>query len=112
MIKKTAALLAGCGLLALGVASAAHATQPTTTGPLGQGMTIYMQMGGNAGDGATLARQTGAADAGHAFGIKVIEQFSAWNPETMLDQFRQAMAREPDLHRQSPAIPAMPPSIR
>ncbi|MBW4022807.1 MAG: substrate-binding domain-containing protein [Proteobacteria bacterium] len=87
--------MAGCGMLALGLASAAHATQPTTSGPLGQGMTMYMQMGGNPGDGATLARQTGAADAAHAFGIKVIEQFSAWNPETMLDQFRQAMAARP-----------------
>jgi simple sugar transport system substrate-binding protein len=95
MTKTKAALLAGCGLLALSLAATAQATQPTTTGPLGQGMTMYMQMGGNPGDGATLARQTGAADAAHAFGIKVIEQFSAWNPETMLDQFRQAMAARP-----------------
>jgi simple sugar transport system substrate-binding protein len=92
---KRTALLAGCGLLALGWAGAAQATQPTTSAPLGDGMTMYMQMGGNPGDGATLARQTGAADAAHAFGIKVIEQFSAWNPETMLDQFRQAMAASP-----------------
>jgi simple sugar transport system substrate-binding protein len=32
-------------------------------------MTMYMQMGGNPGDGATWARQTGAADAAKAFGI-------------------------------------------
>ena len=95
MTKMKTALLAGCGMLAFGLATAAQATQPTTSGPLGTGMTMYMQMGGNAGDGATLARQTGAADAAHAFGIKVIEQFSAWNPETMLDQFRQAMAARP-----------------
>ena len=30
---------------------------------VGKGLTMYMQMGGNAGDGATLARQTGAAQA-------------------------------------------------
>lgn len=93
MTKVKAALLAGVSLIF--AAGAAHATQPTTSGPLGQGMTIYMQMGGNPGDGATLARQTGAADAGHAFGIKVVEQFSAWNPETMLSQFRQALAARP-----------------
>ncbi|GAB0119752.1 sugar ABC transporter substrate-binding protein [Acidisoma sp. 7E03] len=87
------ALLAGIGLVAFGVA--AHATEPTTKGPLGEGMVMYMQMGGNPGDGATLARQTGAADAAHAFGIKVIEQFSAWSPEKMLTQFRQAMAAQP-----------------
>lgn len=86
-------LLAGIALVAL--TAGAQATQPTTQGPLGQGMTMYMQMGGNPGDGATLARQTGAADAAHAFGIKVVEQFSAWSPETMLTQFRQAMAARP-----------------
>jgi simple sugar transport system substrate-binding protein len=87
-------LLAAVASAAL-LAAPAFATQPTTTTPLGAGMTIYMQMGGNPGDGATLARQTGAADAAHAFGIHVIEQFSAWNPETMLTQFRQALAAHP-----------------
>lgn len=96
MTKAKAALLAGVALgFAHFGATPASATQPTTSGPLGEGMTIYMQMGGNPGDGATLARQTGAADAGHAFGIKVVEQFSAWNPETMLTQFRQALAARP-----------------
>jgi simple sugar transport system substrate-binding protein len=64
--------------------------------PLGKGMTIYMQMGGNAGDGATWARTNGALAAGDAFGIKVIEQYSAWQPEKMLEQFRQALAAKPD----------------
>ncbi|HEY4162996.1 MAG TPA: substrate-binding domain-containing protein [Dongiaceae bacterium] len=73
----------------------ADATDPSKTGPLGAGMTMYFQMGGNPGDGATLPRQTGAADAAAAFGIKVIEQFSAWAPEKMLDQFREAVAAKP-----------------
>ena len=30
---------------------------------------MYMQMGGNAGDGATLARQTGASQAAKALGV-------------------------------------------
>ena len=64
--------------------------------PLGKGMIMYMQMGGNAGDGATWARTNGALAAGDAFGIKVIEQYSAWQPEKMLEQFRQAVAAKPD----------------
>ncbi len=67
----------------------------TTEGPLGEGMVIYMQMGGNAGDGATLARTTGARDAAKAFGVKLIEQYSAWQPEIMLNQFREAAAASP-----------------
>ena len=51
---------------------------------------MYMQMGGNPGDGATWPAQTGAADAAKALGVKLIEQFSAWQPETMIDQFSEA----------------------
>jgi simple sugar transport system substrate-binding protein len=64
--------------------------------PLGKGMVMYVQMGGNAGDGATWARTNGALAAGEAFGIKIIEQYSAWQPEKMLEQFRQAVAAKPD----------------
>jgi simple sugar transport system substrate-binding protein len=95
MTSKLTKWVATVGLFAMGLAPWAHATQPSSSGQLGAGMTIYMQMGGNPGDGATLPRQIGAADAGHAFGIKVVEQFSAWNPETMLTQFRQALAAHP-----------------
>jgi simple sugar transport system substrate-binding protein len=87
--------LLGLSLLGAGGASMASAIQPTTSGKLGAGMTIYMQMGGNPGDGATLGRELGAADAAHAFGIKIVEQFSAWSPEMMLTQFRQALAAHP-----------------
>ena len=38
--------------------------------PLGAGMTIYMQMGGNPGDGATLPRTNGARAAAAAFGVE------------------------------------------
>jgi simple sugar transport system substrate-binding protein len=62
----------------------------------GQGVTIYMQMGGNPGDGATLARQTGAAQAAQALGVELHEQFSAWTPETMINQFKEAVAANPN----------------
>jgi simple sugar transport system substrate-binding protein len=76
-----AALLAG-----VGTASAAM---------IGEGVTMYMQMGGNAGDGATLARQTGAAEAAAALGVDLKAQFSAWAPETMINQFKEAVAAKP-----------------
>jgi simple sugar transport system substrate-binding protein len=63
---------------------------------IGEGLTMYMQMGGNAGDGATLARQTGAAEAAAAFGVDLKEQFSAWAPETMINHFKEAVAAKPD----------------
>lgn len=61
----------------------------------GAGLTMYMQMGGNAGDGATLARQTGAKQAAEALGVTLNEQFSAWAPETMINQFKEAVAAQP-----------------
>jgi simple sugar transport system substrate-binding protein len=62
----------------------------------GEGLVMYMQMGGNPGDGATLARQTGAAQAAEALGVEMHEQFSAWAPETMINQFKEAVAAQPD----------------
>jgi simple sugar transport system substrate-binding protein len=79
----------------LGLGLAGGALAQSTEGPLGEGITMYMQMGGNPGDGATWPRQTGAADAAKAFGVRLIEQFSAWAPEKMLDQFREAAAAKP-----------------
>jgi simple sugar transport system substrate-binding protein len=61
----------------------------------GHGVTVYMQMGGNPGDGSTLARQTGATQAATALGAKLNAQFAGWAPETMLDQFKQALAAKP-----------------
>jgi simple sugar transport system substrate-binding protein len=63
--------------------------------PIGDGLVMYMQMGGNPGDGATLARQTGAAQAAEALGVDLKEQFSAWAPETMINQFKEAVAARP-----------------
>lgn len=88
------------GFIAAATALAALATAPAFAAgaePLGKGMTIYMQMGGNPGDGATLARTNGARAAAAALGVgKLNEQYSAWQPETMLNQFREAEAASPD----------------
>ncbi len=64
--------------------------------PLGAGMTIYMQMGGSPGGGATLPRANGAKAAAAAFGVELVEQYSDWLPEKMLNQFREALAAQPD----------------
>src|SRR5918996_5544088 len=64
---------------------------------LGEGMTIYMQMGGTEGDGATLPRTNGARAAAQALGVAdLIEQYSGWLPEQMLNHFREALAADPD----------------
>ncbi len=86
-------LLAGAAVAALTMAApGARAAEE----PPGKGLTIYMQMGGNPGDGATLARQNGAAAAARALGVdKLDAQFSAWAPETMIQQFKQALAAKP-----------------
>ena len=83
--------LAALPLLAAAVAVPAHAQEA-----LGAGMTIYMQMGGNPGGGATLPRTNGAKAAAAAFGADLIEQYSGWLPEQMLNQFREALAADPD----------------
>ena len=59
-------------------------------------LTVYMQMGGQQGDPSTLARTNGAKAAAEDLGIKLIEQYSGWDPQTMIDQFKEAIAAEPD----------------
>ena len=51
---------------------------------LGDGMTIYFQMGGDPGGAATLPRTNGARDAAKAFGVKLVEQYSGWQQEQMI----------------------------
>ena len=85
-------------LLLAGAAAAAVATaagSASAADPIGKGLVMYMQMGGNPGDGATLARQTGAAQAADALGVELKPQFSAWAPETMIAQFKEALAAKP-----------------
>lgn len=83
-------LAAGIAALALTAGAQAAPAQ------LGSGLTMYFQMGGSPGDGSTLPREIGAKDAAKAFGIRLIEQYSNWQPQTMITQFRQALAAKPD----------------
>jgi simple sugar transport system substrate-binding protein len=89
-MRLTQILLAGAAAVAM-TAGTAFADEP-----IGKGISMYMQMGGNAGDGATLARQTGATQAAAALGVDLKAQFSAWAPETMINQFKEAVAAKPN----------------
>ncbi len=91
-MRLAAILLAGAAATAL----ASAAGPASAADPIGKGLVMYMQMGGNPGDGATLARQTGAAQAAAALGVDLKSQFSAWAPETMINQFKEAMAAKPN----------------
>ncbi len=69
-----------------------------STGVLAQDdeIVVYMQMGGTEGDPSTLARTNGAREAAEHYGITLIEQYADWNPQTMIEQFNQALAASPD----------------
>jgi simple sugar transport system substrate-binding protein len=83
-------------LTAAATVGLASAAAPASADPIGKGLVMYMQMGGNAGDGATLARQTGAKEAAEALGVDLKSQFSKWEPETMIAQFKEALAAKPN----------------
>jgi simple sugar transport system substrate-binding protein len=59
-------------------------------------LVIYIQCGGTQGDGTTLARTNGARAAAAANNVKLIEQYSKWDQQAMIDQFKQALAAKPD----------------
>ena len=84
--------------VAAGVLIAAGVSAPAASqdGAIGEGLVMYFQMGGNPGGGATLARTNGARAAAEAFGVDLREQYSAWQPDKMIDQFKEAMAGNPD----------------
>ena len=90
-MKILSTLMTGVALAALAIGTASAQDELP-----GSGLTMYMQMGGTAGDGATLARQTGASEAARALGVDLKEQFSSWAPETMINQFKEAVAASPD----------------
>jgi len=58
-------------------------------------LVVYMQMGGTQGDASTLARTNGAEAAAKALNIKLVEQYSGWDPQMMITQFKQAIAANP-----------------
>jgi simple sugar transport system substrate-binding protein len=84
-------LLAGAAGLMLAAAGPARAADDAP----GAGVTIYMQMGGQSGEGPVLAREVGAAAAAKGLGATLNPQFSGWQPEKMIAQFKEALAAKP-----------------
>lgn len=82
--------------VAAGLVIAAGAAAPSQAQTIGEGLVMYFQMGGNPGGGATLARTNGARAAAEAFGVDLREQYSAWQPDVMINQFKEAIAGNPD----------------
>lgn len=83
-------------VLLMVVALAVPAGQTARNAEAQDQLVVYMQMGGTAGDASTLARTTGAREAAAHLGIDLHEQYSGWDPQTMIDQFREAIAAGPD----------------
>jgi len=89
--------LIGTMLVALATfAIGAGAVSAEDREPVDGNMTIYMQLGGNPGGPATLARELGARDAARILDINLVEQHSQWNPQRMLQQANEALAAAPD----------------
>ena len=81
----------------LGTAMAAVMALPVAAQDLlGSGMIVYAQMGGPPGGPATLPRANGAKDAARHLGADLVEQYSGWLPDVMIQQFREAIAASPD----------------
>jgi simple sugar transport system substrate-binding protein len=62
----------------------------------GKDLVIYAQMGGQSGDPSTLPRENGAKTAEAFWGCKVHYQYSKWQPDLMIAQFKEAVAAKPD----------------
>jgi len=92
--KKILVLLASLSIIISGTVFAGGGQEKI---PGEEEIVIYMQMGGTQGDGATLARTNGARAAAKALGnVKLIEHYSQWMAETMISQFKEALAANPD----------------
>jgi len=59
-------------------------------------LVVYMQMGGTQGDGTTLGRQNGAAEAAKLLDVELYDQYASWDQQAMIDQFNEALAADPD----------------
>ncbi len=83
-------------IVVTGVAVALAVVAPPRSIAQDDQLVVYMQMGGTQGDGTTLARTNGAIAAAEALGIELHEQYSSWDQQTMINQFNEALAAEPD----------------
>lgn len=93
-MKRFSSLIVAIAIVALAL-GAAFAGQPVSAQD-GDRLVVYMQMGGTQGDGTTLARTNGARAAAEHLGIELHEQYASWDQQTMINQFNEALAADPD----------------
>ncbi|HVO44630.1 MAG TPA: substrate-binding domain-containing protein [Aggregatilineales bacterium] len=92
-MKRIATLVAVLMVLVFVVGSTpAPAAQAQATKPL----VMYMQMGGDPGMASVTARVSGAKQAAKDLNVELHEQYASWDPQKMIDQFKQAIAAKPD----------------
>ena len=91
-----ATILAACGTTPTAQPASPTQAPAAQASSSGKQLVVYMQMGGNQGDPSTLARTNGAKAAAAALGIKLVEQYSGWDSQKMIDQFKEAIAAKPD----------------
>jgi simple sugar transport system substrate-binding protein len=87
------AVVAVVAVIATGCGSSSKSTSGSSSD---KQITVYMQMGGVQGDPSTLARTNGAKAAAKALNVKLVEQYSGWDPQKMIEQFKEAVAAKPD----------------
>ena len=75
--------LRALGIAAMATSMIALASAAKAADMLGSGVTVYMQMGGQPGEPPVLPRTNGAKAAAAALGVKLIEQYSSWQAETI-----------------------------
>jgi simple sugar transport system substrate-binding protein len=96
-ILAAAAVLAGaCNLASSPSPSGSGAAAAPTTGQFCQGVKIVFFPGGTSGGGFETVVYNGAKAAEAAFGPTVTYQWSDWDPNKMVSQFREAVATKPD----------------
>ena len=93
-MKRFSSLIVAIAIVALAL-GAAFAGQPVSAQD-GDRLVVYMQMGGTQGDGTTLARTNGARATAEHLGIELHEQYASWDQQTMINQFNEALAADPD----------------
>ncbi|WP_370560646.1 substrate-binding domain-containing protein [Edwardsiella tarda] len=83
--------IAAAALLALGCVGANTASAE----PSGKGMSIWFDVGGPVGESYVTVVQNGAKQAAEDLGVDLRLVYSDWQPQKMIENFKQALAAKP-----------------
>src|SRR5919109_755071 len=96
LLAVVAVVLSACNLASSPSPSSSGGAAAATTGQFCQGVKITFFPGGTTGGGFETVVYNGAKAAEAAFGPTVAYQWSDWDPNKMISQFREAVATKPD----------------